>query len=66
MVDERGKFRWFVTCSCGWGRECVSQWAAESVANLHPRLSVPGTQYSLTIEQPPNPDARGQSGLPLI
>jgi len=22
--------RWLVICSCGWGRECISRWAAES------------------------------------
>jgi hypothetical protein len=53
MVDERGKVRWLVTCSCGWSRECISRWAAESVTKLHPRLSVPGTQHTTTIEQPP-------------
>jgi hypothetical protein len=41
-----------VTCSCGWTRECVSRWAAESVAKLHPRLSPPGTDHTLTIEGP--------------
>jgi hypothetical protein len=45
--------RWLVICSCGWGRECISRWAAESMVKLHPRLSVPGTQHSITIEEPP-------------
>lgn len=22
----RGKARWLLTCSCGWGRECISRW----------------------------------------
>ncbi len=44
---------WVVTCSCSWSRECSSRWAAESVANLHLRLSVPGTQHTITIEEPP-------------
>ncbi len=44
---------WLVICSCGWSRECISQWAAESVAKLHPRLSVPGTPHALMIEEPP-------------
>ena len=26
------KPRWLVTCSCGWSRECISRWAAESVS----------------------------------
>jgi hypothetical protein len=61
MVDERGKFRWLVTCSCGWGRECVSQWAAESLTKLHPRLSGPSTQHTITIEEPPNQPAPEQA-----
>jgi hypothetical protein len=56
---------WFLTCSCGWSRECISRWAAESVAKLHPRLSGPGTQHTITIEEPPNPQAPGQPDLPL-
>ena len=59
------KPRWLVTCACGWSRECISRWAAGSVAKLHPRLSVPGTQHTIAIEEQPNPDARGQSDLPL-
>jgi hypothetical protein len=55
---------WLVTCSCGWTRECVSRWAAESVAKLHPRLSSPGTEHTLTIEEPPA-EARGQGELAL-
>ncbi len=50
---------WLVTCSCGCTRECSSRWAAECVAKLHPGLSVPGTQHTLTIEEPPN-DALGE------
>jgi hypothetical protein len=30
--------RWLVTCSCGWGRECVSAWAAKSVSNMDQRI----------------------------
>jgi hypothetical protein len=54
--------RWLVICSCGWGRECISRWAAESVVKLHPRLSVPGTQHTITIEEPP---ADPPPGTPL-
>jgi len=50
---------------CGWGRECISRWAAESVVKLHPRLSVPGTQHTITIEEPPADPAAGEQ-LPLI
>jgi hypothetical protein len=58
------KPRWLVICSCGWSRECISQWAAESVAKLHPRLSGPGTQHTITIEEPPAHPPGGQQ-LPL-
>ena len=37
----------------------------ESVAKLHPRLSPPGTQHTLTIEEPPA-DARSGEQLTLI
>jgi hypothetical protein len=30
--------RWLLTCSCGWERECASEWAARSVSKLHPQL----------------------------
>ena len=53
------------TFSCGWGRECSSRWAAESAATLHPRLSTPGIEHTITIEDPPSPDAPRQPELPL-
>ena len=56
---------WVVTCSCGWTRECSSRWAAESVAKLHPKLSAPGPEHTITIEEPPGLDARRQPELPL-
>ena len=58
------KHHWLLTCSCGWSRECISQWAAESVAKLHPSLSRPGTGHTITIEERPNPPA--QADLPLM
>ncbi len=39
MVDERGKVRCLVVCSFGWGWECASEWAAQSVSKLHPQLA---------------------------
>jgi hypothetical protein len=60
MPDEP-KPRWLLTCSCGWTRECSSRWAAESAAKLHPKLSAPGTEHSVPIEEPPDPDAPRQS-----
>jgi hypothetical protein len=47
--------RWLVTCSCGWGRECVSAWAAESVAKLHQQLGEVGVEHATTIERPDSP-----------
>jgi len=41
-------------------RECISWWAAESVAKLHPRVSVPGT-HTITIEEPPADAPPGHS-----
>jgi hypothetical protein len=38
-LTSTGKPRWLVTCSCGWGRECLSEWAAQSVSRLHHQLS---------------------------
>jgi hypothetical protein len=32
------KRHWLVLCSCGWGRECSSEWAAQSVSRLHRQL----------------------------
>jgi hypothetical protein len=48
-----------VVCSCGWRRECISGWAAESDAKLHPRLSVPGTQHTIAIRGAAKPGRAG-------
>jgi len=64
-VVPEPKCRWLVTCSCGWSRECSSEWAAKSVSKLHPRLSVPRTQHTITIEEPPADPPPGTQ-LPLI
>jgi len=44
---------WLLTCSCGWTRECSSQWAAENVAKLHPKLGEAGTAHTVRVEEPP-------------
>jgi hypothetical protein len=54
---------WLLTCSCGWTRECSSQWAAESIAKLHPKLGAAGTEHTIRIEAPP--DQTHQPELPL-
>jgi len=56
---------WLVICSCGWGRECISRWAAESVAKLHPRLGASDTVHTVKIEEPPA-DAPDGHQLTLI
>jgi hypothetical protein len=64
MGDERGKLRWLVTCSCGWERECVSAWAAESVSRLHKQLGAVGVDHTTHVEVPAAPTSGEQ--LPLI
>ena len=41
---------WRVVCSCGWERECVSEWAPESVSRLHQQLGVLGVEHATTME----------------
>jgi hypothetical protein len=53
LTSTPGKPRWLVTCSCGWEREASSEWAATAIAKLHvQRLSVSGTEHTITIEGP--------------
>ncbi len=63
-LTSTGEPRWLVTCPCGWGRECLSAWAAESVAKLHPKLGEPGTVHTVRIEEPPD-EPRREPELPL-
>jgi hypothetical protein len=43
---------WFVTCFCGWGRECISEWAATWVSRLHQQLADVGTEHITQVEGP--------------
>jgi hypothetical protein len=43
---------WRVTCSCGWTRECSSEWAAQSVARLHPQLARADVEHRMRVEAP--------------
>jgi len=66
-VVPEAKPRWLVTCSCGWARECISDWAAESVSKLHPQLGDVGVDHK-THEAADRPvtradDASGHRGL---
>jgi hypothetical protein len=42
---------WLVTCSCGWGREASSEWAANAVSRLH-QLADVGTEHVMRVERP--------------
>jgi len=60
------KARWLVTCSCGWERECVSEWATKSVSRLHPQLGEVGVEHATRIEAPATEDRRSGEQLPLV
>jgi hypothetical protein len=47
---------WLVICSCGWERECSSEWAARSVSKLHPQLA----PMDVTRVEAPDGGAGGQ------
>jgi hypothetical protein len=44
--------RWLVACSCGWERECSSEWAALSVSKLHPQLAPMDVAHVTRVEGP--------------
>ena len=58
------KPQWLVTCSCGWSREPISEWAAKSISKLHPQIGPPVGAHVTRVEGPGN--AAGGSQLPLI
>ncbi len=58
------KRHWLVVCSCGWGRECSSAWAAESVSRLHQQLGDVGVEHATQIEAPEGSKSGEQ--LPLV
>jgi hypothetical protein len=43
---------WLVFCSCGWEREAVSEWAAQSVSKLHPQLAAMDVAHVTHVEGP--------------
>jgi hypothetical protein len=50
-----GMGAWLVTCSCGWERECSSEWAARSVSKLHllhPQLTPMDVAHVTRVEGP--------------
>jgi hypothetical protein len=52
MIVAEPKRRWLVTCSCGWERECSSEWAARSVSKLHPQLAPMDVEHVTRVEGP--------------
>lgn len=64
QLTRVGRPRWLVTCSCGWGRECSSAWAGESVSRLHQQLGDVGVEHATQIEAPEGPKSGEQ--LPLV
>jgi len=44
--------RWLVVCSCGWERECSSEWAAQSVSKLRPQLAPMDVAHVTRVEGP--------------
>jgi hypothetical protein len=59
-----GGLRWLVTCSCGWGREASSEWAANAVSCLHRQLGDVGVEHVTHVEAPN--DAKGGDQLTLV
>jgi hypothetical protein len=55
--------RWLVVCSCGWERECSSEWAAQSASKLHPQLAPMDVTHATRVEGPD--DSAGGQQLTL-
>ncbi len=51
MIVAEPKLRWLVTCSCGWERECSSEWAARSLSKLVSGIGGSGPPYSRYFKQ---------------
>jgi hypothetical protein len=51
-LTSTGKPRWLVICSCGWARETISEWAAQSVSKLHPQLAPMDVAHMTRVEGP--------------
>jgi len=60
------KPRWLVLCSCGWGRECVSEWAAESVSKLHKKLGAVGVEHTTHVDAPAAEGSSRGEQLPFV
>jgi hypothetical protein len=54
---------WLVTCSCGWEREAVSEWAAQPLSTLHPQLAPMDVAHVTRVEGPDQASAARQLTL---
>ena len=54
---------WLVTCSCGWEREAVSEWAAQSLSKLQPQLAAMDVAHVTRVEGPDQTSAAQQLTL---
>jgi hypothetical protein len=52
---------WLVTCSCGWERECSSEWAAQSISKLHPQFASMDVAHVTRVEGPGEGPGRDDS-----
>jgi hypothetical protein len=41
---------WRVVCSCGWERDCSSEWAAQTACKVHPRLAPMNVSHVTRVE----------------
>jgi len=62
-LTSTGKPRWLVTCSCGWTRETISEWAARSVSKPHPQIAPMDVAHVTRVEGPD--DSAGGQQLTL-
>jgi hypothetical protein len=60
-VAWRAMAEWRVICSCGWTGECSSEWAARSVAKLHPTLAPANVEHITRVEPLPGEGKRQRS-----
>jgi hypothetical protein len=54
---------WLVICSCGWERECSSEWAARSASKLHPQLAAMDVAHVTRVGGPD--DGAGEQQLAM-
>ncbi len=63
MTSVTARPGWLVVCSCGWSREAISEWAANSISKLHPKLARVDVAHVTRVE---GPAESGGHQLPLI